>query len=75
MVVIFLFGECVNRIVVLTVSRQRFNNRIRAFTPHTSAAEQIEAYADLIGLTEDFLIAVQSYGRIIISEVTFLCIC
>lgn len=47
---------------------QALTKRIRSFTPQTTASEQIEAYSDLISLTEDFLKAVESYGRIIISE-------
>ena len=47
---------------------KKINAKISSFSNNTTTAERVMAYNDLIGLMEDFLLAVRSFGRIIISE-------
>lgn len=50
-------------------SFQRSLLRIRSLTPNTRREDRIAAYASVAHLAEDFQYTVQTYGRIIISEV------
>jgi hypothetical protein len=47
---------------------QRIASRIAAFDKATSGSAKIDAYTELILMTEDFLLAARIFGRIIISE-------
>ncbi len=47
---------------------QRIASRIAAFDKGTSGSAKIDAYTELILMTEDFLLAARIFGRIIISE-------